>query len=366
MDDDPAAGDNVHATIRVALWCVTGVLLVGLSLRPLLEQHYQHHWLAVAAFVALACVTAVCSGWVLRRRPLPGTVTAVGTAVTVTAGYCATSAVAAGGHFRAPDWSFGLVEWYLLLLLLDRVPVLLAALATHLALSIGLFLSVGEPDRVDAGAVGIVVLSGATVQLAVVVIARALARSTRQTTTAIADRDRMQTRLLLAEQGERGQRHDFAGQLGLTLPLLAELADGLLDPRDPDTRRRCALAATQLRRLFAENDEVPDPLVHEVTACADVAERRGVVVSLAVSGAAVAVPPAVRHELTGPVVTALSAARNRARVSVLRTAEEVRVAVVTDAGGAGAAPPGSADVVVECGSYGQDRRMEARWRRPSS
>ncbi|MEV0841882.1 hypothetical protein AB0I55_20280 [Actinocatenispora sera] len=366
MDDDPAAGGNVHATMRVALWFVTAVLLVGLSLRPVLEQRYRYHWLAVAAFVALAGITAAGGGWVLRRRPLPGAVTAAGTAVTLAAGYCATSALTAGEHFGAADWSFGLVEWYLLLLLLDRVPLLLAALGTHLALSVGLFLAAGQPDRVEIGAVGIVVLGSATVQLSVVVIARALARSTRRTSAAIADRDRMQTQLLLAEQWERGQRNDFAGQLGLTLPLLAELADGLADPRESETRRRCALAATQLRRLFAENDESPDPLVHEITACIDIAERRGVVVSLAVSGTAVAVPTAVRHELTGPVVAALSVARNRARVSVLRTTEEVRVAVVTDAGAAGTAPPGSMHVEVECGSYGQDGRMEARWRRASS
>jgi hypothetical protein len=49
------------------------------------------------------------------------------------------------------------------------------------------------------------------------------------------------------------------------------------------------LAATQLRRLFAENDDVPDPLVHELSACIDVAERRGLAVSLAVSGETVLV-----------------------------------------------------------------------------
>lgn len=348
--------------MRVVLVCVTAVIQFGLSLRPLLEQNYRHRWLAVAAFIALACVTAVCCGWVLRRKPLPLTVVVAGTAVVLTASYCATAAVAPDGHFRAPDWSFGLVEWHLLLLLLDRVPALLAALATHLALSVGQFLSAGVPDRAAVGAAGIVVLGGATIQLAVVVIARALGRSTRQAMAVAAERDRLETRLLIAEQWERGQRTVFAGRLGVTLPLLAELADGLLDPREEDTRRRCALAATQLRRLFAENDEVPDPLVHEVTACVDVAERRGVEVSLAVSGTAVAVPSDVRHELTGPVVAALSAARLRARVSVLRTETEVRVAVVADAG-AGVVTAGSSRVEVECGTYGENLRMEARWRR---
>ncbi|MEU4743259.1 hypothetical protein AB0G02_22745, partial [Actinosynnema sp. NPDC023658] len=110
-----------------------------------------------------------------------------------------------------------------------------------------------------------------------------------------------------------------------------------------------------------------------------VAERRGVVVSFAVSGAPVAVPADVRRELTGPVAQALSAARERARVSLLRTEGDVRVAVVADAGvadaGVGIATgseartgskdgvgTGSGRVEVECGTHGRQARMEARWR----
>ncbi|NED29189.1 hypothetical protein G3I37_30580, partial [Streptomyces anulatus] len=118
----------------------------------------------------------------------------------------------------------------------------------------------------------------------------------------------------------------------------------------------------QLRRLFAENDEVPDPLVHEVAACVDAAERRGVDVSFAVSGAAMPVPSQVRRELTGPVITGLSAARGRARVSVLRTDEEVRIAVVADAR-ADVVTASTGRVVVECGVHGEYLRLEARWRK---
>jgi hypothetical protein len=180
-----------------------------------------------------------------------------------------------------------------------------------------------------------------------------------------AERDRLITRVMSAEQWEREQRTVFAGQLGVTLPLLADLADGVLDPRDDDARRRCSVAATQLRRLFAENDEVPDPLVHEVTACADEAERRGVEVSLAVSGAAVAVPSDVRRELTSPVVATLAAAQSYARVSVLRTHEDVRVAVMADVG-TNAITAASPLVEIDCDTYGEYVRMEARWRTRNS
>ncbi|WP_244900220.1 hypothetical protein [Streptomyces nanshensis] len=360
---ESAASDHVHATMRIVLVCATGVLQFGLSLHPLLTLDYRHRSLAVAAFVALACVPAVCCWWVLRRRPLPAAVAAAGTAVVLVASFCATAAVAPDQRFQAPDWSFGLVGWHLLLLLLDRVRVLVTVLAVHLAASAVLFLSAGVPDRAALGAAGATAFSAINVQLAVIVVTRVLSRQSHEATAVAEERDRLAARVVTAQQWERGQRSVFAGQLGLTLPLLAGLADGELDPRDGDTRRRCALAATQLRRLFAENDEVPDPLVHEVTACVDTAERRGVDVSFAISGAAVPVPSQVRHELTGPVVTALSAARTRARVSVLRTDEEIRIAVVADAGADDMVTAPTGQVAVEYGAYGEYLRMETRWRK---
>ncbi|MFB7916044.1 hypothetical protein [Streptomyces sp. NPDC056061] len=365
MSEKRAAGDHVHATMRIILVCATGVLQFGLSLPPLLAQEYRHRWLAVTAFVALACVTAVCCGWVLRRRPLPVTLVVAGTAVVLAAAFCATAAIAPDRRFQAPDWSLGLVGWHLLLLLLDRVRLLITVLTTHLVTSLGLFLSAGVPDRAALGAAGAAAFGAVDVQLAVVVITRVLHRQSREATAVAEEQDRLVTRVLAAQQWEQGQRDLFAGQLGSTLPLLAGLADGELDPRDSDTRRRCALAATQLRRLFAENDEVPDPLVHEVTACVDAAERRGVDVSFAISGSVVPVPSQVRHELTGPVVTALSAARSRARVSVLRTDEEVRIAVVADAC-ADVVTASTGRVEVECGVYGEYLRLEARWRKRQS
>ncbi len=348
--------------MRIILVCATGVLQFGLSLHPLLTREYRDRGLAVAAFVALACVTAVCCGWVLRRRPLPAAVAVGGTAVVLVASFCAMVAVEPDQRFQAPDWSLGLVGWHLLLLLLDRVRVLVTVLAAHLVTSMGLFLWAGAPDRAALGAAGAAAFGALNVQLAVILITRMLHRRSLEARAAAEERDRLVLRVLIARQWERDQRGVFAGQLGLTLPLLAGLADGELDPRDSGTQRRCALAATQLRRLFAENDEVPDPLVHEVTACLDAAERRGVDVSFAVSGAAVPLPPQVRRELTGPVVAALSAADDRARVSVLRTGDEVRIAVVAD-GSADVGTASSWQVEVEYGVYGEQLRMEARWRR---
>lgn len=349
------AEDHVFATMRIVLLGVLAVIPFGLGLPPLVRYGGS-----APAFAAMVLVTAVSAVWVLRRRPLPIPVVVAGVAVVLVASWAATAALPPGGHFREPHWSFGQVGWYLLLLLLDRTAVLIAAFAVHVAASTAQFVAAGAPDRVAIGVAGTVVLSTTAFQLAVLVITRVLRRSARQAAEVAAQRDRAATRAELARQWERDQRLSFAGQLGAVLPLLAGMADGVLDPRDEATRLRCATAATQLRRLFAENDDVPDPLAHEVSACADVAERRGVAVSLAISGAAVEVPADVRRELTGPLVAALSAARSRARVSLLRTEREVRVAVVADAGVEVA--PVSGRVEVECGAYGEHTRMEARWR----
>ncbi|GAA1277641.1 hypothetical protein [Saccharothrix xinjiangensis] len=360
---------------RAVLLAVAAVIQPGLGLAPLLD--HDHHPAAWAAYVLFALVTLVCAVWVLRREPLPGPVVAGGVVAVFAASATATWALPPDDHFGPAHWSFGLVGWQLLLLLADRVGPLLAALSAHVAVSVAQWVSAGAPDRVEVGGAGVVLLGVTSFQVGTLVIMRVLARAGRQAARMAAEQERATTRAAVAEQWEQDLRARFAGRLGTTLPLLADLADGVLDPRDEETRLRCALAATQLRRLFAEHDDVPDPLVHEVAACAHVAEQRGVVVSLAVSGVAVPVPAEVRRAVTAPVELALAAARTRARVSLLRTDGEVRVAVISDAVIPGAVLPdavipdavipgheGTApgSVEVETGTYGGQTRMEVRWR----
>ncbi|MFD9739688.1 hypothetical protein [Umezawaea sp. NPDC059074] len=357
---------RLFANTRIVLVGVTAVVQVGICASPLLlhQADYRPAWAENAAFGVLALVTAVCAAWLVRREPLPAVVAGGGAVVVLAASAVATAALPADRYFLDVHWSFGLVGWHLLVLLVDRIGPLVVALGLHIATSVTQFVLVGDHDRVEVGDAGVVVLSVLGFQSAIVVITLVLRRQTRLAVRVAADRDRTATRAALAEQWERDRRLTFAGQLGATLPLLVGLADRTLDPRDEETRRRCALAGTQLRRLFAENDDVPDPLVHEVRACVDAAERRGIEVSLAVSGTAVPVPTVVRRELTGPLVVALSQTLTRARVSVLRTENEVRVAVLADTASAEGIARASPLVRVECGTYGTRTRTEARWSHP--
>ncbi|MBB5850082.1 histidine kinase [Amycolatopsis umgeniensis] len=347
--------DRVLGGCRIALLIVTAVIQIGLSL-PVVTGAASAY-----AFAALGAVLVVAAFWVLRGRAVPWPVAGMAAVMVLTASAVATWAVPPGELFGDRHWVFGLAGWHLLVLLLDRPVAAVAALGAQLALTLVRLVASAPTDRFEIGGVVIVGLSVITFQAATLALVRIVNRRAGEAAEASAERDRLAHRKALAEQREADQRSRFAGQLGATLPLLAGLADRTLDPRDEAVRQRCALAATQLRRLFAENDEVPDPLVHEVSACVDLAERRGLTVTLAVSGEPAPVPTDVRRELTGPLMTALVAARSQARVSVLRTGDEIRVAAITD-GEPGTRSNGSDAVDVEWHALGERSWMEAKWR----
>lgn len=354
----PMTDHAVLATARQVLLVVVVAIQLGLTL-PALVTH-DHAPAAWVAFALLAAVLALVSGSVAAgRAELPAALALPGAAAALTSSFLATTALPGGASFGPADWAFGLVGWYLLLLLAERPKILATALGAHIAFSIAWFLHDGNGD---AGTAGVVVLSGTSVQLGALVIIRVLVRDARLAAQAATEHDAARTREELARQREQDLRTGFAGQLGAVLPLLADLADEVVSAGDEATRLRCSVAAVQLRRLFAENDDVPDPLLHELTACVDVAERRGVVVSLAVSGVATPVPTEVRRELVAPMARALAVADGRAKVSLLRTPDEVRVAVVTQASGALPDQDAPASVAVETSVHGGLVRSEARWR----
>ncbi|MEU3622366.1 histidine kinase [Amycolatopsis coloradensis] len=347
--------DRVLGGCRIAVLLATAAIQLGLSL---VRLNGTASWIA---FTALAGVLVVAAWWVLRWKPVPRPVALAGAVVVLAASAVAVWTLPPDRLLGDEDWASGLAGWHLLVLLLDRPAVAMAALVLQMTLTFFRQIGSATADRSEIGSVVIVGLSVVAFQAATLALVRVVHRRAGEAAAASAERDRLVHRKALAEQREADQRSRFAGQLGATLPLLAGLADRTLDPRDAVVRERCALAATQLRRLFAENDDVPDPLVHEVSACVDLAERRGLTVTLAVSGEPAPVPTNVRRELTGPLMTALVAARSQARVSVLRTGDEIRIAAITD-GEPATRPNGSGPVDVEWHAWGERSWMEAKWR----
>ena len=115
-----------------------------------------------------------------------------------------------------------------------------------------------------------------------------------------------------------------------------------------------------MRRLLAEGDDAADPLVHELRACVDAAERRGVTVYLGTCGARPDPPRSVRRAMTEPVLALLASAESEARVTVLGSPTTVTVSVVTD--GRPPAIPAPEAITVTRLAQGGRHWVEVAWR----
>jgi phosphosulfolactate phosphohydrolase-like enzyme len=84
-----------------------------------------------------------------------------------------------------------------------------------------------------------------------------------------------------------------------------------------------------MRRLFVEAAGEADPLLHELRACIELAERNGVSVSFAEYGNRPKVPMRARRMLTEPAVAVLATARGKVRLTMVGAKESVTVSVVS-------------------------------------
>ena len=218
----------------------------------------------------------------------------------------------------------------------------------------------------------ITVLAGSTgIQVAISVAARTLdvpAQQAEQAATREAD---IAARQAVADQ-IRGARQARWLELRATAePLLSGLAAGTADPADLAVQRACAVEAARLRRLFAEADDTPDPLVHELHACADIAQRRGVAVDIETAAQfpgtqlpgpqLPAVPPEGRRAITDLAIAVLVNAISRVRVTVTGTVDGVIVSLVCDSPADPDLPSAPAGLVVDSQRDGQSLWVEARW-----
>lgn len=224
------------------------------------------------------------------------------------------------------EWSYGLVGWFALALLMDRSPLAAAVfLSAHASVDV-LRLLWYDQDPVRGSVVTVLVLTEQLTVVAAVRVLRRIADRARETAAATA---RGRTAEEIAERLQADRRARYADLADTTGPLLARIATG--HPVDAETRRRCLVEAARMRRLFAEDDEAADPLLHELRGCADLLDRRGVTVYIGTCGDGPTVPADVRRALTDPIMRTMIAARGRARVTVLGSPEEVTVSVVADA-----------------------------------
>lgn len=354
--------DKVFRGLRLATLVIAVGTLFGLALPLLLTNQdlYRSRTQQVLAFTILTAVAAVAGVRVVRDRSLHR-VRWLLVAAVFTASALATTGIPAQELMSEAEWSYGVIGWFGLLLLVDHSALATAGfLAVHTFGSFVQLVVAGQGD--DAADLVVVTAIVLGCQLSVLAAAMALRSLAGTAAAALHRAEGTRTAEAIAEQLHADRRARYADLATTTVPLLTDLADGTADLADERVRARYAVAAARLRRLFAEHDEVVDPLLHELRACLDVAERNGVPVYLGTCGDHPAPPLAARRALTEPVLRTLAATTSPARVTVLGSPDGVTVSVLADAADPGdAEPSGGAGVTVTRLVDGRKVWVEATW-----
>ncbi|MFG2057091.1 hypothetical protein ACGFI9_24020 [Micromonospora sp. NPDC048930] len=271
--------------------------------------------------------------------------------------------------FTTANWVWDGLAWFFLLVLWRR-PVwwLLALLGAHGAIALGAVLGSDATAPADLARYAMYVYGTSSLPVAVFAGAAAIAALARERAGTAEAALAMTAERDAAERARRDRQARLGLVSGTAEEVLAALAAGDADPADPEVRRRCVLAAARLRRLIAESDDVPDPLLHELRAAADLAERNGPPIDLVALGTPPELPVEVRRRLADPLTTALADARGWARLTVVAGPDEVVVSLVTpDHDGPDATGPpevdGSGPVEHVHERNGEIRWTQTRWRR---
>ncbi len=325
-----------------------------------------HNRLAYASFAFqggmwLAMALAIAAGSVLVLRGSPGWRLAWAVAAIALAASTAAAAASPAGHMLAVNWAWGSAGWTGVLVLLRRR---FAELAWFLAAAAFGILCVQVADglhRTDLAGFLAVLAWSTGAQVAVAAGVRALDVAAEQAAAAARSEHAARMKAATAEAISVARHARWLALQETAVPLVAELAAGTADPGDARVRVRCAVQAARLRRLLAEGDEVPGPLVHELHASADVAERRGVAVEIETAGPLPQVPGPTRRVITDAAIAILTAARSKARITLAGVTAGIAVSFVADTGAAVHLPAAGEGVAIEQQQDGSMLWAEVRW-----
>jgi hypothetical protein len=237
------------------------------------------------------------------------------------------------GFFGPYNWPFTVTGWFALVALWrHRLAALIAFFVANTLVGLAALVALGQTDRPSVARFIMLCAGVSILEITIFVGSRAVAATARRGAEAQDVLAWTRTKRLAAEAVQAARRNRYETIRETVAPLLDSLATGRLDLADPAVRQEVAVAVGRLRRFLVENDEVPDPLSHELRACADAAERRGIAVDLIAStGAIPALPVQVRRALTEPVIRVLAATAKTARITVVASPAEVVVAIIADA-----------------------------------
>jgi hypothetical protein len=286
--------------VEVLSWTVLTAFLIGGSIRLLTGRGAFIHW-----WISLAAV--------------------------LTAGAAGIAVVPGDQITGTANWAFGdVVLIGVLLLLRERLLAFAILFLANMLINLGALVALD--DHIDATVatrfIVIACAGGALVPSAVLLATRALDEAAALAGASVSKRTASRAERLVADALHQIRRERYESLRGRVEPLLDGLAVGSLDPSSVEVQRSCAIEAARLRRLFAESDDVPDQLLHELRACVSAAERRGVLVELAAVGRLPELPLEARRTLTEPAIETLASTSAWARVTVFAGPDEVVVSAV--------------------------------------
>ncbi|MET8041197.1 hypothetical protein ABZU25_10030 [Micromonospora sp. NPDC005215] len=351
------------AAVAIALaWHVA----IGLPAVLAARAEFTAPTVVLGAWAVVAVAGAVAGARLLRGSPLPPWPLA---GLLLTVDVAVFAAVGEGQLFTAANWVWGTLGWFFVLALWGRRVVgLIALLSTHAAIALLAVLGHG-PDPADVARYVMYVYGTFSLPVAVFVGGATVVSLARERAAVSAAGHVLAAERDAAERGRQERRDRLALVSSTAGRVLGELAAGQADPDDPEVQRRCVLAAARLRRLIAESDDVPDPLLHELRAAADLAERSGLPIDLVTIGTPPPLPVEIRRRLADPLTGVLADARDWARLTVVSGPDEVVVSLVTpDREGPDATgpPPGKHDDGQVEHLYERDgsiRWAQTQWRR---
>jgi hypothetical protein len=327
---------NAGMTVAIVVtlgWHVLAALPTAISGLPILRPAGT----GLVVWFAYAVLGVVCSVLLVRGRawgPAAGLVVCPLLLVGVTVVGLASPSHTAIDIY---SWAYASAGWFALVALWRRpAGELIAFFVANVAVALAVQIVANSTDRVSVARLIMVGYGVSILQITILLGSRALTALAGRTAAAQDEQARLANRQVAAQAAYEARRHRFDEVRRTAAGLLARLAGDEVDLADRVVQQDMRVAVSRLRRLIVEADGVPEPLQHELRACADTAERRGVEVDLqAPVGSVPAVPIAVRRCLTEPVIQALANARSRARITVVARADEIVVAVVADAAAPG-------------------------------
>lgn len=319
--------------VNIGLVAIVGVWHLGLDTLLVLRGWpvYEPQVAAAGSWLALTVIQTVGSVLLLRSA-LSGHTARWLAGAALVSGVVATATYPTGGMIGDVSWAWNTVGWFGVLLLTQR-PLweLVALLGANTAVTVAFLAAHDALDHVMVARLLAVTYTTAGVQLTLAYLARQLNDGAREATEIAAGQAERLARATADETVHAERQRRYESLRSTVEPLLRGLAEHRLDPGDTVVRRRAAVEAARQRRLFVETDDTPHPLLHELRACADIAERRGVRVTLLSYGDLPDLPTSARRELAEGTLLVLATAATRARVTVVTTPEDVVVSVVADA-----------------------------------